>query len=45
VEGRVDPADPGNVLRGQMTIDNGDGSVTTVTWNIIHDGPIPLPQF
>jgi hypothetical protein len=43
VEGQLDPDDPGNVLRGQVTITNYDLSVTTITWNIVHDGPIRLP--
>jgi hypothetical protein len=43
VEGQLDPEDPGNVLRGQATITNSDLSVTTITWNIVHEGPIRLP--
>lgn len=43
IEGQVDPEDPGNVLRGQDSFTNFDGSVTTVTWNLVHDGPIRLP--
>jgi hypothetical protein len=45
IEGQVDPEDPGNVLRGQDSFTNFDGSVTTVTWSLVHDGPIPLPDF
>jgi hypothetical protein len=43
IEGQVDPDDPGNALRGQDSFTNFDGSVTTVTWNLVHDGPIRLP--
>ncbi len=43
IEGQVDPEDPGNALRGQESFTNSDGSVTTVTWNLVHDGPIRLP--
>jgi hypothetical protein len=45
VEGQLDPEDPGNVLRGQVAITNADLSVTTINWNIVHDGPIRLPDF
>ena len=45
VEGQLDPQNPGNVLRGQTTITNYDLSTTTITWNIVHDGPIRLPGF
>ena len=43
VEGNLDPGNPGNVLMGQTRITNFDGSTTTITWNIVHDGPIRLP--
>ena len=42
-EGQLDPDDPGNVLQGRVEITNFDLSVTTITWNIVHDGPIRLP--
>ena len=43
IEGQLDPEDPGNVLKGQLEITNYDLSTTTVTWNIVHAGPIRLP--
>ncbi len=43
VEGQLDPENPGNILEGQITITNYDLSTTVITWNIVHDGPIPLP--
>lgn len=44
VEGRIDPNNPGTVLSGSHTfISEYDLSTTTVTWNIVHEGPIRLP--
>ncbi len=45
IEGQLDPQDPGNVLKGQMSITNYDGSISILNWNLIHDGPIRLPQY
>lgn len=44
VEGRIDPDHPGNILAGSQTFTSEyDSSTTTVTWTIVHDGPIRLP--
>lgn len=43
VEGRIDPANPGTTLKGTQRIEWPDGSVTTITWDLAHDGPIRLP--
>ncbi|HEY6608875.1 MAG TPA: hypothetical protein VI277_06735 [Candidatus Limnocylindria bacterium] len=45
IEDQLDPENPGNVLRGQVTITNDDLSTTTISWNIVHEGPIPFPDF
>jgi hypothetical protein len=43
VEADVDPANPGNRLHGSKTVVNDDLSVTTITWDLSHDGPIRFP--
>jgi hypothetical protein len=43
VEAQLDPEDPGNRLQGSQSFTNWDLSTTTVTWNLVHDGPIRLP--
>ena len=43
VEGRIDPANPGTTLKGTQRVEWPDGSVTTITWDLVHDGPIRLP--
>jgi hypothetical protein len=44
VSGHIDPENPGNVLAGSEAILNDDLSTTTLTWNLVHDGPIILPN-
>ena len=41
--GHLDPKDPGNTLSGSTTITSLNGWVTTITWSLIHDGPIRIP--
>jgi hypothetical protein len=41
-EGQLDPANPGTVLNGSLGVTNFDGSMTTITWNLQHEGPIPI---
>ncbi|HEY8171401.1 MAG TPA: hypothetical protein VIH24_09955, partial [Candidatus Limnocylindria bacterium] len=43
VDGHIDPNNPGNRLQGSTTITNDDLSVTTITWNLVHEGPIRMP--
>jgi hypothetical protein len=43
VEGAIDPANPGSSLKGSQRVEWPDGSVTTITWDLVHDGPIRLP--
>ncbi len=43
VEGTIDPANPGTTLQGSKRVEWPDGSVTTITWDLVHDGPIRLP--
>jgi hypothetical protein len=43
LEGHLDPLNPGNRLNGSMEFTFGDGWSTTVTWDIVHEGPIILP--
>ncbi|MET0771846.1 MAG: hypothetical protein ABWZ82_02080, partial [Candidatus Limnocylindrales bacterium] len=42
IEGTLDPAAP-NVLKGSKRTEWSDGSVTTITWDLVHNGPIRLP--
>lgn len=41
IQGRIDPANPGSVLRGSATFSD-DRSVTSIQWELIRDGPIRL---
>lgn len=43
IEGTIDPANPGTTLKGSKRVEWPDGSVTTITWDLTHDGPIRLP--
>lgn len=46
VSGKIDPENPGNQISGSLTVTNpSDLSVTTITWNLTHDGPIRLPSY
>jgi hypothetical protein len=42
-EGSIDPANPGTQLKGSSRTEWPDGSVTTIDWDLTHDGPIRLP--
>lgn len=44
-EGSLDPANPGSVVDGSVTFDTTSPDATvTVTWHLVHDGPINLPH-
>jgi hypothetical protein len=44
LEGKLDPANPGNRLKGSVDIVLGDGWLTTVSWDLVHETPIILPS-
>ena len=43
ITGDLDPTNPGNKISGSLTSNNEDFTITTVTWDLTHDGPIHLP--
>lgn len=42
--GQLDPKNPGNRLSGSTSVVGSNGWITTVTWSLIHEGPIILPE-
>lgn len=45
MEGSLNPQNPGSVLDGSLTFDIPSPEATiTVTWHLVHDGPIVLPH-
>lgn len=47
IEGELNPANPGSVVDGTSTWEmrSPEGFTMTITWHLVHDGPIVLPQF
>jgi len=45
IEGSLNPANPGNAVDGSAMFETAfpDG-ILTVTWHLVHDGPITLPH-
>lgn len=45
IEGSLDAANPGSVVQGSLTFDIDSPKATiTVTWHLVHEGPINLPH-
>ncbi len=46
IDGQMDAANPGSVVDGEINweLSSPEGMTLTITWHLVHDGPISLPH-